>query len=75
MPLTRLDFDVVFRRDADEDAMDDALGVFEEMSAGAELALVFYAGHGMEMNGNNYLVPVDARLSSSAAVGRRDSFP
>ena len=68
--LTRLDFDVVFRRDADEDAMDDALGVFEEMSAGAELALVFYAGHGMEMNGNNYLVPVDARLSSSAAVGR-----
>ena len=68
--LTRLDFDVVFRRDADEDAMEDALGVFEEMSAGAELALVFYAGHGMEMNGNNYLVPVDARLSSSAAVGR-----
>ena len=68
--LTRLDFDVVFRRDADEDAMDDALGVFEEMSAGAELALVFYAGHGMEMNGNNYLVPVDARLSSAAAVAR-----
>ena len=68
--LTRLDFDVVFRRDADEDAMEDALGVFEEMSAGAELALVFYAGHGMEMNGNNYLVPVDARLSSAPAVGR-----
>ena len=68
--LTRLGFDVVFRRDADEDAMDDALGEFEEMSAGAELALVFYAGHGLEMNGSNYLVPVDARLSSAAAVGR-----
>ena len=68
--LTRLGFDVVFRRDADEDAMEDALGAFEEMSAGAELALVFYAGHGLEMNGGNYLVPVDARLSSSAAVGR-----
>ena len=50
--------------------MEDALGAFEEMSAGAELALVFYAGHGMEMNGGNYLVPVDARLSSAAAVGR-----
>ena len=68
--LTRLGFDVVFRRDADEDAMEDALGAFEEMSAGADLALVFYAGHGMEMNGANYLVPVDARLSSAAAVGR-----
>ncbi len=68
--LTRLGFDVVFRRDADEDAMEDALGAFEEMSAGADLALVFYAGHGLEMNGGNYLVPVDARLSSAAAVGR-----
>ena len=68
--LTRLGFDVVFRRDADEDAMEDALGAFEEVRAGAELALVFYAGHGMEMNGANYLVPVDARLSSAAAVGR-----
>ena len=68
--LTRLGFDVVFRRDADEDAMEDALGAFEEMSAGADLAVVFYAGHGMEMNGDNYLVPVDARLSSAAAVGR-----
>ena len=68
--LNRLGFEVVFRRDADEDALEDALGMFEEMSAGADLALVFYAGHGMEMNGANYLVPVDARLSSAAAVGR-----
>ena len=68
--LTRLGFDVVFRRDADEDAMEDALAAFEEMSAGADLALVFYAGHGMEMNGVNYLPPVDGRLSSAAAVGR-----
>ena len=68
--LTRLGFGVVFRRDADEDAMEDALEAFEEMSAGADLALVFYAGHGMEMDGANYLVPVDARLSSAAAVGR-----
>ena len=68
--LTRLGFDVVFRRDADEDAMEDALEAFEVRSAGADLALVFYAGHGMEMDGTNYLVPVDARLSSAAAIGR-----
>ena len=44
---TRLGFQVVFRRNPKE----DALGVFEEMSAGADLALGFYAGYGLEMNG------------------------
>lgn len=68
--LRRLDFDVVLRLDADEQAMDDALSAFEERSAGADVALVFYAGHGLEMNGANYLVPVDARLVTAGAVAR-----
>ena len=68
--LRELQFDVILERDADEDAMDDALADFEERSAGSDLALVFYAGHGMEMNGTNYLVPVDARLATAAAVER-----
>ena len=68
--LTRLGFEVVFRLDADEDVMDDALAEFERRSERADVALVFYAGHGMEMGGVNYLVPVDARLASSAAVTR-----
>jgi hypothetical protein len=29
----------------------------------ADIAVVYYAGHGVEMNGTNYLIPVDARLS------------
>ena len=44
--LRALQFDVTLETDADEDAMDDALADFEERSAGADLALVFYAGHG-----------------------------
>ena len=68
--LEGLDFDVILEMDADEDAMDDALADFEERSAGAAVALVFYAGHGMEMNGANYLVPVDAELATASAVGR-----
>ena len=39
--LTRLGFDVVFSRDADEDAMEDALAAMEEKSVGAAVALVF----------------------------------
>ena len=35
---------------------------------GADVALVFYAGHGLEMDGVNYLVPVDARLERDTDV-------
>ena len=37
-------------------------------SAGADVSLVFYAGHGIEMDGVNYLVPVDARLERDVDV-------
>ncbi len=60
--LRRLGFDVTTVRDADRTAMTEALRVFTRESAGADVSLVFYAGHGLEMDGVNYLVPVDARL-------------
>jgi hypothetical protein len=34
----------------------------------ADIAVVFYAGHGMEMNGVNYLIPVDATIASDVDV-------
>ena len=68
--LVRIGFDVKVLENLDEDAMDDALGEFEEDSVAADVALLFYAGHGMEMNGANYLIPVDARLASASAVSR-----
>ena len=43
-------------------SLNEALRVFTRESLGADVALVFYAGHGLEMDGVNYLVPVDARL-------------
>ena len=68
--LDRIGFDVTVLENLDEDEMDDALDEFEEDSVGADVALLFYAGHGMEMNGANYLIPVDARLASASAVSR-----
>ena len=41
---------------------------FTRQSAGADVSLVFYAGHGIEMDGVNYLVPVDARLERDVDV-------
>jgi hypothetical protein len=37
---------------------------FETAADQADIAVVYYAGHGLEIGGNNYLIPVDARLAS-----------
>ena len=66
--LRRLGFEVTTVRDADRSALTEALRVFTRRSAGADVSLVFYAGHGLEMDGVNYLVPVDARLERDTDV-------
>ena len=66
--LGRLGFDVTTVQDADRVEMNEALRTFTRESVGADVALVFYAGHGLEMDGVNYLVPVDARLERDTDV-------
>ena len=64
----RLGFDVTVTRDAGRTALTEALRAFTRRSAGADVVLVVYAGHGMEMDGVNYLLPVDARLERDTDV-------
>ena len=66
--LRRLGFEVTTEFDADRVELTDASRAFTRRSAGADVSLVFYAGHGIEMDGLNYLVPVDARLERDADV-------
>jgi uncharacterized caspase-like protein/uncharacterized protein YraI len=66
--LQRLGFAVTSLRDASVGDMRRALQDFEVTAAGAEIALVYYAGHGIEMNGTNYLIPVDAELKRDTHV-------
>ena len=66
--LGRLGFDVTTVRDADLAGMNESLRLFARASAGADVAVVFYAGHGLEVDGVNYLVPVDARLERDTDV-------
>jgi hypothetical protein len=46
--------------DLDKAGFDNALQQFGDQLAGADVALFYYAGHGVETHGLNYLVPVDA---------------
>jgi uncharacterized caspase-like protein len=41
---------------------------FAEAARDADIAVVYYAGHGIEMDGNNYLIPTDAKLLSDFDV-------
>ncbi len=56
-------FDVVeSRRDLKNADMRRALRDFTEKARDADIAVIYYAGHGIEVDGTNYLVPVDAVL-------------
>jgi tetratricopeptide (TPR) repeat protein len=66
--LGLLGFAVISKYDLGAAEMRKALSEFEDKAAGADWALVYYAGHGMEMEGKNWLIPVDARLAKSNDV-------
>jgi len=55
---------VTVAKDATREQMTDALRTFSIEAAKADWALVYYSGHGMEVGGTNYLIPVDAKLSN-----------
>lgn len=55
-------YDVTPVKNADQATVLKALRTFREKAAGADLAVVFYAGHGIQSNGENYLLPVDINV-------------
>ena len=60
--LRKLGFDVVDGKNLDRRGVDDAIRTFGRKLDRADLAAFFYAGHGLQVAGKNYLVPIDARL-------------
>ncbi len=66
--LRTIGFEVTTLVDADRPATEKALLEFSKESAGADVALVFYAGHGIQYQGKNYLLPVDASLDNEMAL-------
>jgi len=56
------------RTDLDKRALDDAVQAFGHDLQGADVAMFYYAGHGVQVRGANYLVPVDANPTREADV-------
>lgn len=63
--LEKLGFEVIAESDRNLKRMRRALDDFGEDAAGADVALVYFAGHGMEIGGRNYLLPIDADPASA----------
>ncbi|MEC9367599.1 MAG: caspase family protein, partial [Pseudomonadota bacterium] len=66
--LTRLGFDVIKGIDLDINGMRDVIRDFSRKIEGAEVALFYYAGHALQIDGKNQLAPVNARLSNEGDV-------
>jgi len=64
----RLGFEVLKVKDGTFDGMRRGLLDFARKARGSEIAIVFFAGHGMEVGGENYLIPVDAELKADVDV-------
>jgi uncharacterized caspase-like protein len=63
--LGDLNFDVVLGLDLTRADMNEKLDQFSRKADGADIAIVYYSGHGMQFGGFNYLLPTDASLDSA----------
>src|SRR6202165_264588 len=68
--LRNVGFDVVEGTNLTRDKMTEKLLDFGKKTQGADVAVFFYAGHGIAVNGTNYLLPVDADIKSEMDVKR-----
>jgi hypothetical protein len=68
--LRSANFEVQDVRDANLSTLNSAIQSFSRKASNHEVVLIYYSGHGIEFNGRNYLVPVDASLASNSDIPR-----
>ncbi|GAA6199773.1 caspase family protein [Aquicoccus sp. SU-CL01552] len=69
--LEDIGFDVTLSLDTTGEEMRQLLQDFAFRSETADLALIYFAGHGVEVQGENFMIPVDAQVSSNLDVQRQ----
>jgi tetratricopeptide (TPR) repeat protein len=61
--LRKLGFNVILKINASKREMGKAVEDFEKQLKGQDVGLFYYAGHGVQVNGVNYLIPVSAKIN------------
>jgi tetratricopeptide (TPR) repeat protein len=67
--LREIGFDVTEGIDLGRDALTEMVKGFLRDAASANTVLIYFAGHGMQIHGKNYLVPIDMKLEDVSALG------
>jgi uncharacterized caspase-like protein len=66
--LRTLGFDVILKTDSNKRDLELAMAQFARLSTNADVALFFYAGHALQYQGRNYLMPVDSTLEDEISL-------
>ena len=66
--LRQVGFEVIYERDLNKRGMEHAIARFARAARDADAALFYYAGHGLQYRGSNYLMPVDAKLEDEFSL-------
>jgi len=69
--LRKFNFQVILRTDASLETMADVIYQFGESLKGGGVGLFYYSGHGLQVKGENYLLPVDANLMREDDIKRK----
>ncbi len=66
--LEKLDFDVILKTDVNRRQIESGMNTFYKKLQRAEVGFFFYAGHGVQIDGMNYLIPLDANVTNANDV-------
>jgi uncharacterized caspase-like protein len=69
--LKRLGFDVILKKDATQQDMEDAIRDLGDRLKKGGVGLFFYAGHGVQISGKNFLLPIGAKIERDTDVKYR----
>ena len=69
--LQAMGFEVMKVMDGTYEQMKNAIYAFGDKAQSVDVSVFFYAGHGLEVDGTNYLVPVDANIQSALDVKQK----
>ena len=69
--LEKAGFVVIYAENADIDKMDEVREKFVNALSEDSIDLFYYSGHGVQADGINYLIPINAKISSKADLKRR----
>lgn len=66
--LSKLGFEVIHRENLSQNDMKKSIRTFGKKLQGGGVGLFYYAGHGVQVDGKNYLIPVNAAVNSEREV-------